>query len=199
MNAVSDTRALWLARNICPHEPALRRWLGGRIRNAHQVDDIVQETYAKLAMLSSVEHITNPRAYFFRAALSATATELRRPPVVSLDSLSDVERLSIEAPDERIDIQVERRQELRLVAEAIAQLPDKCREVFILRKVQGLSQREIAEHMGVSENTVEKHIGRGIRHLNSIFGRGGKSGNLASKAHMLDAGVYAEPRSERGD
>lgn len=199
MTAISDNRALWLARNICPHEPALRRWLSARVRDGHQIDDIVQETYAKMATVASVEHIENPRAYFFRVALNVMATEIRRAPVVSLDSLSEIERMGIEAPDERIDTMAEMRQELRLVAEAIAQLPDKCREVFILRKIHGLSQREIASRLGVSENTVEKHVGRGIRHLKIFFGRGGKSDRSASKDQMPEAGVYDQSRNEFGD
>ncbi|MGC6329430.1 RNA polymerase sigma factor [Rhizorhabdus sp. FW153] len=199
MTAISDNRALWLARHICPHEPALRRWLLGRVRDGHQIDDIVQETYAKLATVTSVEHIENPRAYFFRVALNVIATEIRKAPVVSLDSLSEMERLGIEAPDERIDSMAEMRQELRLVAEAVAQLPEKCREVFILRKVHGLSQREIARHLGVSENTVEKHVGRGIRHLKIFFGRGGKSDRPASKDQIPEAGIYDQSRNEFGD
>ena len=76
------------------------------------------------------------------------------------------------------------------VADAIAQLPAKCREAFVLRKVQGLSQRETARKLGLSESTVEKHVGRGIRHLINIFGRGGKSGQAASNDQIPDAERY---------
>lgn len=197
--AIPDTRAHWLARNICPHEPALRRWLRGRIQHGFQIDDVVQEAYAKIAVLPAVDHITNPRAYFFRTAVSVIITEVRRAQVVSMESLGEIERLNIESNDLPPDVQVEDRQELRLVAQAIAQLPLKCRDAFVLRKVHGLSQRETAERLGISESTVEKHVGRGVRHLINIFGRGGKSSRSASSARMSDAEGYDEAGNERGD
>jgi len=199
VNAIPDSRAAWLARHICPHEPALPRWLTGRIQHGYLVDDVVQETYAKLATLPGVDHITNPRAYFFRAALSVVITEVRRAPVVSFESMSEIERLSLETNEVPIDVQAEERQELRLVATAIAQLPAKCREVFILRKVHGLSQRETAQRLGISESTVEKHVGRAARHLMNIFGRGGKVELPASISQTPDAGAYVESRNERRD
>ncbi|MBB3982637.1 RNA polymerase sigma-70 factor (ECF subfamily) [Sphingobium fontiphilum] len=162
----------------------------GRIQHGFQIDDVVQESYAKIATLPSVDHIENPRAYFFRTALSVVITEVRRAPVVSVESLTEIERLSIESGDIPPDVQAEQREELRLVSQAIAELPPKCREAFILRKVQGLSQRETARQLGLSESTVEKHVGRGIRHLINIFGRGGKSGLAASKDQIPDEETY---------
>ena len=63
----------------------------------------------------------------------------------------------------------------------LANLPPKCREAFALRKVEGLSQREVALRMGVSENTVEKHVGKGLRILLRLFGR-----NDAGTARSMD-------------
>ncbi len=199
VRSIQDNRAIWLARHICPHEPALRRWLVGRIQHGFQIDDVVQESYAKIATLPSVDHIENPRAYFFRTALSVVITEVRRAPVVSVESLTEIERLSIESGDLPPDVQAEQREELRLVSEAIAQLPPKCREAFILRKVQGLSQRETARQLGLSESTVEKHVSRGIRHLINIFGRGGKSGHGASNDQIADAEVYDSQGKQHAD
>jgi len=197
--AIRDGRAIWLARHICPHEPALRRWLTGRIQHGFLIDDVVQEAYAKLATLPAVDHIENPRAYFFRTALSIIITELRRAPVVSMESLSEVERLSIQTNEPTPDVQAEEREEYRRVADAIAQLPEKCRQVFIMRKVQGLSQRETAQALGLSESTVEKHVGRGIRHLINIFGRGGKIGVAASNVEPSDTEPYDRPGKQCGD
>ncbi|MEZ7274118.1 sigma-70 family RNA polymerase sigma factor [Sphingobium sp. 10 DY56-G10] len=184
---------------MCPHEPALRRWLSGRIQHGLQIDDVIQETYAKLASLAAVDHIENPRAYFFRAALSVVASELRRAPVVSMETLSEVERLNFAADDLPPDIQAEQREEFRLVADAIDLLPARCREAFMLRKVQGLSQRETAQLLGLSESTVEKHVGRGIRHLINIFGRGGKSGQPASYDQIPDTEHYDSKGKQRAD
>jgi RNA polymerase sigma-70 factor (ECF subfamily) len=196
VTVIPHNRAEWLARHICPHEPALRRWLTRRPSSRYDIDDVVQEAYAKLAMLPSVDHITNPRAYFFRTAFTVLVNETRRAQVVSIDTGAELDRLDLESQDVPPDIEAESRQELRLVAEAIAQLPAKCREAFILRKVNGLSQREAALQLGIAESTVEKHVGRGIRHLVQIFGRGGKKVPGASMVRMPDTGSYGEARNE---
>lgn len=168
---VSNRRALWLAECVLPHEPALRSWLHGRLGGRMEVDDIVQETYALLAALDDVAHVRNPRAYFFKAAQSVVLQNLRRARIVSIESVAEVDRLSL-APDERSpERYANSHQELRLIGTLLASLPPKCREAFALRKVEGLSQREVAQRMGVSENTVEKHVGKGLRILLRVFGR----------------------------
>lgn len=168
---VSNRRALWLADSILPHEPALRAWLRGRLGGRMEVDDVVQETYALLAALPDVGHVLNPRAYFFRAAQSVVLQNLRRARIVSIESVAEMDRLLV-VPDERSpERHANSHQELRLIATLLASLPPKCREAFALRKVEGLSQREVALRMGVSENTVEKHVGKGLRILLAVFGR----------------------------
>jgi len=67
--------------------------------------------------------------------------------------------------------------ELALMAELARALPAVCRQAFTLRKVRGLSQRDVARHMGISENTVEKHIGKALRFLMSAFGANAQEGN----------------------
>src|SRR3546814_4149962 len=71
-------------------------------------------------------------------------------------------------------------QELRRIGALIAALPAKCREAFVLRKVQGLSQREIAGRMRISENTVEKHVGKGLRLLMRSLARDADAAAMAA-------------------
>jgi len=186
MRGLSNSRAVWLAQNVLPHEGDLRRWLRARTPAGMDVDDVLQETYAKLATLETVDHIAAPKAYIYQTALSIILQEGRRSRAKRIDSDVEIEALEAAAPEPLPDQQVEARQELARVFEAIEGLPDKCREVFVLRKVEGLSQREIAEKLNLSESTVEKHIGRGIRMLIEIFGRGGRSGPSASSRKEMD-------------
>lgn len=180
MRGLSNSRAIWLAQHVLPHEPGLRRWLRRRTPAGMDVDDVIQETYAKLATLAEVDHIAAPKAYVYQTALSIILQEDRRARAKPIDKDVEIALLTTASPEPLQDQQAEARQELAHVYEAIAGLPDKCREVFVLRKVEGLSQREIAERLNLSESTVEKHIGKGIRMLIDIFGRGGRSGPSAS-------------------
>jgi RNA polymerase sigma factor (sigma-70 family) len=181
MSRVSNERAAWLARAVLPHEPALRTWLKRKRKRVVglEVDDIVQETYAKLVALKSVDGIRDARSYTFQIAYSIVVSQIRRARIVSILASADVGQ--IPSPDASIEHVLEVRDELSELARALAELPEKCRTVFALRRVEGLSQREAAARLGISEKTVEKHMARGIRLLMDRFGRGGKPSVYASR------------------
>jgi RNA polymerase sigma factor (sigma-70 family) len=173
MNAF-DVRALWLARHILPLEPILRAWLARRLIPGLDIDDVVQETYSRLSATESVDDIRDVRAYMLRTAHSAMIDLLRRSQVVPIASFMRLEDLDFaidEIDPETIALD---RDELSKLAAAIAQLPPRTREVFVLRRVHGYSQREVAVQLGIQESTVEKLMSKGFHRLSAIFGRGGK-------------------------
>jgi RNA polymerase sigma-70 factor (ECF subfamily) len=172
--AVTDQRAAWLARNILPHEPSLRAWLSRRKVFDLEVDDIVQETYAKLAAVSAVDGIREPRSYMFQTANSIILGHLRRSRIVSISAAADLDHFGIAAPEPGADQRMEDREELQELIGALASLPKPCRDAFTLRRVSCLSQKETARHLGISEKTVEKYMAKSVRLLMDIFGRGGK-------------------------
>ncbi|QCB56118.1 RNA polymerase sigma factor [Sphingopyxis sp. PAMC25046] len=196
MAVLSPQRIEWLARKILPHEAELRTWLRRRPLVGLDVDDVVQESYVILAGLGSVDHIRNPRTYLFEVAKSVVLMALRRSRVVSFSTLADIEGLEISCDAPGPESIAAGRQELSRVAALIADLPPKCREVFTLRKVHELSQREVARKMGISENTVEKHMGRAIRLLSAAIAYGGKSAIAASDAYDRDF-ARPEPQGNR--
>lgn len=182
MATSSQQRTEWLARRILPHEAELRSWLASRPLVGLDVDDVIQESYAILAGLVRVEHIRNPRTYLFEVAKSVVLLALRRSRIVSFSALVDAENLKVPCEAPGPDAIVAGRQELEHVASLIAMLPPKCREAFVLRKVHELSQRQVAERMGISENTVEKHMGKALRFLANAIGYGGSRPVAASSA-----------------
>ncbi len=181
MTAPLDDRSRWLAQCVLPHEPALRRWLHGlSALDDADIDDLVQETYAVLATRPSVAEIADPRAYTFQVARSLFLQGVRRAKIVSIQAVADLAEL--EMPDDAPSPfdHVAGREDLRRLAAAIEAMPPQTRRAFQLRRVDGLSQREVAAATQLSESTVEKHIGRGIRMLMAQFGRGGKQPPRAS-------------------
>jgi RNA polymerase sigma-70 factor (ECF subfamily) len=78
-------------------------------------------------------------------------------------------------PEATTEERLEFQGEIQEVAEALAQLPVACRETLILRRIEGLSQKETARRLKVSEKAVEKYMGRGLWMLAEVFGRGGKT------------------------
>ncbi|TCS18422.1 sigma-70 family RNA polymerase sigma factor [Caulobacter sp. BK020] len=173
MSAADRERTRWFLRNVLPHEAALRGWLLRAAPPGIDADDIIQESYTILAELESVDAIRHPRAYLFQVARSVIMRHVRRARIVPIHTVDDLERLEqaeTAASPEQYAID---RDELRQLAHAIAAMPLKTREAFVLRRVRDMPQREIASRMRISENTVETHISRGILFLIDWFGRGG--------------------------
>jgi RNA polymerase sigma-70 factor (ECF subfamily) len=153
----------WVGSQILPHEADVRRWLRRAGATPPDIDDIVQEAYCRLAGLATVAHIQNGRAYFFQTVRSIAIERIRRSRVVRIDSVPEIDALSIvdsEPLPERI---VASRRELQRVQALIDGLPDRCRQIFTLRRIQGMPQRDIARLLGVTENVVEMQAMRGLR------------------------------------
>lgn len=186
-----DARARWMAQAVIPQEPALRRWLASRGFAPDDADDLVQEVYAKLAALDEVGHIRSVRAYMFTTAHMIVLSRLRRAKIVAIDSVEDVEAFS--PPDETPDAetQVSDRQELKRLAQAVAALPPRRREIFILRKVHKLPQRAVAERLGISESTVETHLWNALHGLAEALGRVEKLKSRASTTQTPQAQLEA--------
>ena len=181
MMRVDNERASWLAEHILPLEPSLRAWLARRRVEGLEIDDIVQEAYAKLAALDSVDAVRNPYAYFLQTAHSIMCTHLRRAQVVSIRAVEDVELSRFECQDASPEQKASDRDELRRVGEIVASFPKQVATVFMLRRIEGLSQRDTARRMNVSESTVEKHMAKGIRLFMDAIAHSGISSRGASK------------------
>jgi RNA polymerase sigma factor (sigma-70 family) len=171
MRRIDDERALWLATNVLPHEAVLRSWLRShRLINA-DVEDILQETYAALAGLERVDHIRESKTYVFSVARRLMVRCLRRKRVISIDAMAEIDLGELQTDEPSLEAQADSGEELRRVIEQINTLPAKCRRAFLLRKVDGLSQAQIAAEMGIAESTVEKHLGKALRLLMALCGR----------------------------
>ncbi len=183
MEAPYLARSRWLAAHVLPHEPAMRAWLRRttQIPDA-DIDDIVQETYAILARLESVDTIRDPRTYALQVAKSVFLQGLRRNKIVPIGSIADLAALgdADDAPSPEQHAHGQR--ELRRVEAAVGEMPAQVRKVFWLRRVEGLSQRETAAQLGLAEHTVEKYSARGMKFLLRQFGRGGNVTVESSKA-----------------
>ena len=162
---VEFDRQAWFAQHILVHETRLRTYLRRFLKTPSDVADGIQETYARLLSLPDHElsAIRSPHAFLFTAARNLALEWKRRERLTFHDFLPETGPTCVldESPSAYEQLGV--RQELQLLSRAIARLPARCREVLILRKLYGLSQKEIAARLGITENTVEKHAANGVR------------------------------------
>lgn len=179
-------RAQWLATYIMPIEPESRGWLRRVAPPGLEVDDVIQEAYKILAGLADVSRIVNPRAYFYQVIKSVISEHLRRASVArgavaNPQVVPEQEGLT----PERI---VSGREDLAGLYRAITRLPEPSRTIFILRKIDNLSQKEIAAKLRVSENTVEKQIARGLRIILTQLKADSDSGEAARRSPSTKRG-----------
>ena len=128
-----------------------------------EVGDIVQDAYVKIARLDDVSHIRSGRAYFFSTARSVLLDRIRHNRIVRIDSLTEADMLALADDDPGPERRASARQELERVRRLIAELPERCRVIFEMRRIEGVPQREIAERLGVPEHTVEAQAIRGLK------------------------------------
>jgi RNA polymerase sigma-70 factor (ECF subfamily) len=151
----------------------LRAWLRSRAgQSASDVEDTVQECYCVLSSIGDPGAIAAPRAYLFTVARNICLQQSRRARIVRIAFMaeSDLTVPSDEPSPERV---VSARQELARVRQLIAALPERMRRVVELRRFQGLSQRETASQLGVSETIVENDSSRALRQvLRALTGEG---------------------------
>jgi RNA polymerase sigma-70 factor (ECF subfamily) len=139
--------ARWFVDEVQPHESALKSWLRSRFPWLLEVDDIAQEAAVRLWRRHSNPvgtPIKSAKAALFTIARNAAIDEARHRAVVKMWSVTEAEHLSV--LDERADVAaiVDARQELEFFAEALRDLPARCRQVVTLAKVYGLSESEVA-------------------------------------------------------
>jgi RNA polymerase sigma-70 factor (ECF subfamily) len=128
------------------------------------IDDVVQDCYCRFAMLDSVDHIRQPRAYFKVTARHLLGRRMQRARVVPFDAYNDMSMfLDEETPTQ--ERQLTGRSDYALLLKLMSELPDRCRKAVELRKIEGLSQKQIAQRLGMSEKAVEKQVWLGVRAL----------------------------------
>lgn len=128
-----------------------------------QPDDVIQEAYAKLAVLPSVLDIQQPKAYLFQVARRVISEHIRRANVVPIESMAELAHMPVEHEVRSPETIVAAHQELERLCSAIDALSSACRAVFILRKIEEMTHKEIAAHLRISERCVEKRMSRALK------------------------------------
>ncbi len=161
----------WFREQVHAHAAALRAWLRARFPKLADVDNVVQESMTRVWRTQSVTEVGAPQALLYKTAHNLAVDQMRREHVAPMQPLAEVIELSVYEESPTPVESTARQQELELLTQALQSLPEKCRQVLTLRKIYGLSQRETAAFLGISEHTVEAQVGNGMRRCTDFFDR----------------------------
>ena len=157
-----NDQSRWFTEEVLPHEQPLRSYLRHSLPSLADVDDLVQDCFARMMRAKTTGTIRSPKPLLFAIARNAVRDFIHRKGRAELIPITENTEVAVLAESDVVEL-VCRRQELALLAEAINALPERCREVLLLRKIKGLSQKEIAELLGIAEHTVEALAAKGTR------------------------------------
>lgn len=143
----------------------LLRFFRQRIGCPDTAADLAQEAQLRLWQSLRDTPIDNPRAFGFRIAANMLVDHHRRQAIRDIHTpLEDRHRDTVAGREPTPEYQLEQRQRLQTLQAALAELPEKCRAAFLLNRIEGLSHRDIALRLGVSESMVAKYLAQALRH-----------------------------------
>ncbi|OQK16427.1 RNA polymerase subunit sigma-70 [Methyloprofundus sedimenti] len=152
-----------IAELLTEHHHALNRFATHKLGSPDAASDVLQDAYLRLANSQQTEKINNPRAFVFRIVSNLIIDYQRKSVNRILHETDDQILHSIPDP-QALEISIEGQQRLALINEALAQLPEKCRQAFYLNRVEGYTHKEVAEKLQLSESMIAKHLVRAMRH-----------------------------------
>ena len=159
------TLKAWFFREVFPLEAALTRYLRRNWRNEADVADLRQEIYAKVYNAARERLPLQAKAFVFTTARNHLINTAKRAQIVSFEHIADLETSHVAADLMTPDRHLSARDELRRVREGLERLPPRCRQVVTLRKIEGLSTKEVAAQLNVGIDTVEQQMVHGMRAL----------------------------------
>ncbi len=154
MPPLDPEQDIWFKQNLLPYGDQLAAWLRRKYPNVRDVEDIVQDCFLKTIVANGKRPINSPKSYLFTAARNQAINHSKRMETRGENVLARIEEFDVLDSETDVVEDVAHKQELEILEEAIKSLPARCREIFELRKVHGLSQQEIAERLGLSVFTV---------------------------------------------
>ena len=174
--AMPDAKASFISDIYQRYHDLLQRYLSSRLRSTQEAEDVAHDAYLRLHAMEAPQLLEHPQSFLFRTAANLVTDRLRARTVRanylrSIPTTAEAERCE-HTPEALADA----RQRLRVLNQAVADLPPRCRRVFVLHKFHHFSHAQISAQLGITRHAVEKHIVRALArcqaHMDSELGDG---------------------------
>lgn len=161
----------WFIREVFPYEGALMQYLHQNWRGKADIEDLRQEVYLRVFEAAQREIPKHPKTFILKTAHNLLVDRVRREQVVPIAAVADLDALGAAVQTPGPERNAIAKDILRRLQDALDKLPPRCREAVVLRQIEGLSHREIASRMGISQDTVAEHLANGIAALaDALYG-----------------------------
>jgi len=181
-----------LTQSFLVFKQGLVRLVRQIVDNPVDVEDIVQEAYVRSLEASRTQSIKSPKAFIARTARNLALNHIASSAVRKHESFDHDGPAAIYIEEITLEDRVEADRQFEDFCRAVGKLPKQCRKVFTLKQVYGLSQKEIAERLEISEKTVEYHVSQGLlycrRYLRSMQIETKKQNHLKRNSHLMEPG-----------
>lgn len=171
----------WFAEAVLPSAPVYRAYARKLTGDAVEAEDLVQEAYAKVLGVPDWRRLEQPERFVLTIIRNLAFERFRRAKVVGIRQIGVLEMEALPDPAPDAHAVTSAREELSRVLEAVDRLPEQCRRVVTLRKMEGLSPGQIAVRLNLSISTVEKHLAKGLMLLTKSLAAG-EDRRIGSKA-----------------
>ena len=158
-----------ILQTFLQHQNSLRNYISRFMISKHEIEDVSQETFLRAYTAEQKTVIDQPKAFLFRIAKNMLLSELSKKSRKMIDYVDDYEQGNTEFGSDNLEDNLIAQQKLGAFCEAVATLPPKCRQVVLMKKVYGMSYKEIARRLGVSISAVEKHLIKGGKRCDIVL------------------------------
>jgi RNA polymerase sigma factor (sigma-70 family) len=180
---MSSDRHEWFLNQVFRYRPVLQRYLRRRLNSEEDIEDVIQDTYLRIYSLRDYESVESPKSLLIKIAHNLAVELVRRRESRATTTVADFDALDVSQEHGiALDDQIDARQRFEAFCRAVDSLPPICRRAFVLRKVYSLSQVEISAVLGISQNTVEKHVSKGL---------------IRCRDYLRERGMHGEPETGR--
>jgi RNA polymerase sigma factor (sigma-70 family) len=165
----SSQAKAWFVREVLPLEAMLTRFLAKNWRNKSDLEDFRQEIYAQVLDAAETRIPDHAKPFVFSVARNLLVDRFRKEHVIPIEAAAELDTLNIPSDEPGPERSVVARDLLRRLQSGIDRLPPRCREAVVLKRIEGLSRREIAQRMDIAEQTVSDYIAYGMRILADVI------------------------------
>jgi RNA polymerase sigma-70 factor (ECF subfamily) len=186
-----DALNAWFVEEVLPLERSLTSYIRRNWRVPEDVFELRQDIYENALVGARRALPANARAYVYTVARNHLINQAKRARIVRIEAIADLDAVNHDIDTFQAERALTARDELRRAKEGIDKLPPKCREVILLQKVEGLTDREAAETLGVSVETVRRQVKLGMKAL--IDHMLGGPGRIVRKSYRRRADHEVRP------